>query len=107
MVVKEALSEPELMDFEGVGTLEAFNTDGLRSLIETVGKRYGVPTMKEQTLRYPGHIALMRVMRETGLFSKETIEVGGAKVRPLDVTSALLFPKWTYAPGEEDLTVMA
>lgn len=106
VVVKEALSEPELMDFEGVGTLEAFNTDGLRSLIETVGKRYGIPTMKEQTLRYPGHIALMRVMRETGLFSKETIEVGGAKVRPLDVTSALLFPQWTYAPGEEDLTVM-
>jgi lysine 6-dehydrogenase len=106
VVVKEALSEPELMDFEGVGTLEAFNTDGLRSLIETVGKRYNVPTMKEQTLRYPGHIALMRAMRETGLFSKETIEVGGASVRPLDVTSALLFPKWTYGPGEEDLTVM-
>lgn len=105
-VVKEALSEPVLMDFAGVGTLEAFNTDGLRSLIDTVGARRGVPHMKEQTLRYPGHIALMRAFRETGLFSQDEISVRGAKVRPLDVTSALLFPKWTYGPGEEDLTVM-
>ncbi|MCE7972861.1 MAG: saccharopine dehydrogenase [Leptolyngbya sp. PLA1] len=102
VVVRPALSEPELMDFEGVGTLEAFNTDGLRSLTTTLP----VPFMKEKTLRYPGHIELMRVMRETGLFSQDEIDVGGVRVRPLDVTSALLFPKWTYQPGEADLTVM-
>ncbi|MCK4896417.1 MAG: saccharopine dehydrogenase NADP-binding domain-containing protein, partial [Candidatus Heimdallarchaeota archaeon] len=28
IVVKQALSEPELLEFDGVGTLEAFNTDG-------------------------------------------------------------------------------
>ena len=33
-------------------------------------------------------------------------EVNGVKVRPLDVTSKLLFPKWTYEPGEEEFTVM-
>lgn len=102
VVVRPALSEPELMDFEGVGTLEAFNTDGLRSLTTSLA----VPFMKEKTLRYPGHIELMRVMRETGLFSQNEIEVAGVRVRPLDVTSALLFPKWTYQPGEADLTVM-
>ncbi len=102
VVTRPALSEPELIDFPGIGTLEAFNTDGLRSLTTSLK----VPFMKEKTLRYPGHIELMRVMRETGLFSKEPISVGGVVVRPLDVTSALLFPKWTYAPGEEDLTVM-
>ncbi|HYE62143.1 MAG TPA: saccharopine dehydrogenase C-terminal domain-containing protein [Phycisphaerales bacterium] len=102
VVTREALSEPELMDFAGVGTLEAFNTDGLRSLTTSLK----VPFMKEKTLRYPGHIELMRVMRETGLFSKEPVKVKGVSVRPLDVTSALLFPKWTYGPGEEDLTVM-
>ena len=101
-VLRPALSEPELMEFEGVGTLEAFNTDGLRSLADTLD----VPNMIERTLRYPGHIELMRVFRETGLFSKEPIDVGGVSVRPLDVTSALLFPKWTYEDGEEDLTVM-
>lgn len=102
MVVKEALSEPELLDFPGVGTLEAFNTDGLRSLAYNLQ----VPFMKEKTLRYPGHIELMRAFRHTGLFSKEPIEVGGQKVRPLDVTAALLFPKWTFEDGEADITVM-
>ncbi len=102
VVVREALSEPELIDFEGVGTLEAFNTDGLRSLARTMP----VPSMKERTLRYPGHIELMRVFRATGLFGHEPIEAGGVKVRPIDVISALMFPMWSYGPGEEDLTVM-
>lgn len=102
IVVREALSEPELMDFAEIGTLEAFNTDGLRSLADTLD----VPYMKEKTLRYPGHIELMRVLREMGLFSEEEIEVGGQRVRPLDVTSKLLFPKWTFAEGEADMTVM-
>jgi lysine 6-dehydrogenase len=102
IVVRNALSEPELIDFPGVGTLEAFNTDGLRSLMQTLD----VPFMIEKTLRYPGHAELMRIFRETGLFNHEPIEVGGATVRPIDVTSALLFPKWTYEEGEEDLTVM-
>ena len=107
VVVREALSEPELVDFDGVGTLEAFNTDGLRSLIGSFPK---IPHMRERTLRYPGHIALMRVLRETGYFSKDVISVGesgGAqvRVRPLDVTAALLFPKWSFEEGEQDLTV--
>lgn len=102
IVVKEALSEPELIDFEGVGTLEVFNTDGLRSLASTLK----VPFMRERTMRYPGHIELMRVFRETGLFSLEEIDVKGARVKPRDLLAALLFPKWTYAEGEEDLTVM-
>jgi saccharopine dehydrogenase-like NADP-dependent oxidoreductase len=102
VVIKEALSEPELMNFPGIGTLEAFNTDGLRSLAYTLK----VPDMKEKTLRYPGHIELMRVLRQMGLFSKEPIEVKGQKVVPLDVTAALLFPLWTFGPGEADVTVM-
>jgi saccharopine dehydrogenase-like NADP-dependent oxidoreductase len=102
MVVREALSEPELMDFEGLGTLEAFNTDGLRSLAYNLK----VPFMKEKTLRYPGHIELMRVFRHTGFFSKEAIEVSGVKVKPMDLTAALLFPKWTFEEGEVDVTVM-
>ncbi len=104
MVVREALSEPELLDFPGLGTLEAFNTDGLRSLATTIK----ADRMVEKTLRYPGHIELMRVLRHLGLFSHDAIEVGPQRmrVRPIDVTTALLFPKWTYQPGEEDLTVM-
>jgi lysine 6-dehydrogenase len=102
VVVREALSEPQLLDFPEIGSLEAFNTDGLRSLIFTLK----APFMKEKTLRYPGHIALMRAFRETGFFSKEPIAVKGQTVRPLEVTAALLFPKWTFAEGEADLTVL-
>ncbi|MBL9150330.1 MAG: saccharopine dehydrogenase NADP-binding domain-containing protein [Phycisphaerae bacterium] len=102
VVIKEALSEPELLDFDHVGTLEVFNTDGLRSLIATLK----VPFMRERTMRYPGHIELMRVFRETGLFSLQPVDVGGVSVRPRDLLAKLLFPKWTYEDGEEDLTVM-
>jgi lysine 6-dehydrogenase len=102
VVVKPALSEPELIDFPHVGTLEAFNTDGLRSLIRTIK----TPNMKEKTLRFPGHIALMRVLRETGFFGKEEIDVRGVRVRPLDVTSKLLFPMWELEPGREEFTVL-
>jgi len=101
-VIREALTEPEPIAFPGVGTLEAFNTDGLRSLADTLD----VPDMAEKTLRYPGHIDLMRAMRDTGLFSKEPVEVNGVSVVPLELTSKLLFPLWTYEEGEADLTVM-
>jgi lysine 6-dehydrogenase len=102
LVTLPALSEPELIDFPGVGTLEAFNTDGLRSLIRTCK----APFLKEKTLRYPGHIEKMRILRETGFFQKEPVEVSGQKVSPLDLTTRLLFPLWQLQEGEEDFTIM-
>jgi len=102
VVFRPALSDPELVDFPGIGTLEAFNTDGLRTLIRTIR----APFMKEKTLRYPGHIDRMLMLRETGFFSAEEIQVDGVRVRPLDVTSQLLFPKWKLGEGDRDLTVM-
>ncbi len=102
IVTREALSEPELIEFPQAGELEAFNTDGLRSLLNTVK----IPDMKEKTLRYPGHIDLMRIFRETGLFNKSPIEVEGGRVRPLDVTSKLLFPMWKRQDDDTEFTVM-
>ena len=101
-IVKPALSDPELLNFPGIGTLEAFNTDGLRSLAHTVK----CPNMKEKTLRYPGHIEKMRVLRETGFFSQEEIEVRGTRIKPMDLTAKLLFPKWKLEEGEVDITIM-
>lgn len=103
IIVKEALSDPELVNFEGVGTLESWNSDGLRSLIKTMPH---IPNMIEKTLRYPGCIEYLRVLRETGFFSYEEVEVKGVKVRPIDVTAKLLFPKWKLKPNEEEFTVM-
>jgi saccharopine dehydrogenase-like NADP-dependent oxidoreductase len=103
VVVKEALSDPELVHFDGVGTLESWNSDGLRSLIKTMPN---IPNMLEKTLRYPGCIEYLRVLRETGFFSYEEIDVKGIKIRPIDLTAKLLFPKWKLKPGEEEFTVM-
>ncbi|HEX7554805.1 MAG TPA: saccharopine dehydrogenase C-terminal domain-containing protein, partial [Geothrix sp.] len=103
VVTFPALSEPELLDFQGLGTLEAFNTDGLRSIIKTFPQ---VPDMKEKTLRYPGHIEKMRMLRESGFFATEKRSVAGVEISPLDLTTALLFPLWFMEEGDEDFTVM-
>lgn len=102
LVIRPALSEPELIDFPGIGTLEAFNSDGLRTMIKTIKAR----NMKEKTLRYPGHREKMLLLREAGFFSSEPVEVSGKKVVPLELTAKLLFPKWKLNPGDHDLTVM-
>lgn len=67
VVTMPPLSEPELVEFRIGGhtlVLEAFNTDGLRSLIQTMEGR--IPNMKEKTLRFPGHIAYIKELQETG-----------------------------------------
>lgn len=101
IVVREALSELEPIEFDGLGTLEAFNSDGLRSLVDLP-----IPHMIEKTLRYPGHVELMKAMREAGLFGLDPVEVGGQRVVPRELTAAVLFPRWTFEEGEPDLTVM-
>jgi saccharopine dehydrogenase-like NADP-dependent oxidoreductase len=102
IVIKEALSDTEYMFFEGIGTLEAFNSDGLRSLMTTMR----IPNMIEKTMRFPGTVERLKVIREMGFFSKESVEVKGQKIIPLDFTSALMFPKWALKDGEEEFTVM-
>jgi lysine 6-dehydrogenase len=101
-IIREALSDPELLHFEGIGSLEAWNSDGLRTLIRTMK----IPNMIEKTLRYPGCIEYLRVLREAGFFSYDEIDVNGTGVRPIDLTARLLFPQWELKPGEEDFTVM-
>ena len=102
VVTKPALSEPELMEFDSIGTLEAFNTDGLRTLLKTMR----IPNMKEKTLRYPGHIQVMKIFRETGFFDTNEIMIGDVAIRPVDFTSRLLFPKWKLEDTEKEFTVM-
>jgi saccharopine dehydrogenase-like NADP-dependent oxidoreductase len=101
-VVRPALSDIELIDFKGVGTLEAFNTDGLRSLMHTMD----IPFMKEKTMRYPGHANLARIFRDSGFFDTDYLDIDGMKIRPIDVTSRLLIERWRLAENEADLTIM-
>ncbi|HEX6850540.1 MAG TPA: saccharopine dehydrogenase C-terminal domain-containing protein [Candidatus Polarisedimenticolaceae bacterium] len=101
-VVRPALSEIELVDLPRAGTLEAFNTDGLRTLLRTVS----APNLKEKTLRWPGHAERMRMIRDTGFLSDEPVEFGGVSVRPRALTERLLLDAWTLPPGDDEFTVL-
>lgn len=103
VVVKDALSDVEFVDFEGVGTLESFNSDGLRSIIYTMAH---IPNMKEKTLRYPGHIEYINVLKKSGFFNEEHIVVNGISISPLEFSSKILFNEWKLGDTEEEITVM-
>ena len=103
VVVKDALSDVEFVDFEGVGTLESFNSDGLRSIIYTMAH---IPNMKEKTLRYPGHIEYINVLKKSGFFNEEKININGIDVSPLEFSSKILFNEWKLGDTEEEITVM-
>lgn len=103
IVTKPALSDRAIMKFEKVGELEAFNTDGLRSLIYTMKH---IPDMKEKTLRYPGHIDLIIALQQAGFFETTLIRINDTDITPLKFTSKLLVKEWKLEPEEEEFTVM-
>ena len=103
IITKPAMSDIEHIEMDGVGTLETFNSDGLRSIIFTMPH---IQNMKEKTMRYPGHIEKVLALRDSGFLSKEPIVVNGVNVVPLDFTSKVLFSEWKLGDTEEELTVM-
>jgi saccharopine dehydrogenase-like NADP-dependent oxidoreductase len=102
-IISEPLTDCEYVEFNKVGTLESFNSDGLRSIIYTMPH---IPNMKEKTLRYPGHVEYVKVLKESGFFSEDKIEVNGNSISPLEFTSKILFNEWKLGETEEELTVM-
>lgn len=103
IVTKNAMSDREIITFPEVGELEAFNTDGLRSLTETMAH---IPDMKEKTLRYPGHIDLIIALKQAGFFNTDSLRINDTDITPLDFTSRLLVNEWKLGPEEEEFTVM-
>ena len=103
LITREALTDVELVEFDKVGTLESFNSDGLRSLIFTMPH---IPNMKEKTLRYPGHIEYIQVLKKSGFFDTKKIEINGTEISPIDFTNSILFKEWFLEDDEEELTVM-
>ncbi len=103
MVTRSALSDAELVEFENVGTLESFNTDGLRSLLFTMPH---IPFMKEKTLRYPGHVSLMKSLLSAGFFDEAPVKFKGHDISPREFSSAILFDKWKLGPTEPEFTIM-
>ena len=103
IVTKPALSEREIMLFDEIGELEAFNTDGLRSLIFTMKN---IPEMKEKTLRYPGHIDLIIALKQAGFFETNQVRINDTAISPLQFTSRILINQWKLDPEEEEFTIM-
>ena len=91
LVVMPAMSEIEQIQCKPIGILEAFNSDGLRSLLTMP-----IPNMIEKTLRFPGHIQKVIDMRNNGLFSSEKIEE----------TSSSLIEDWASEKSDFDQTIM-
>ena len=97
----DALSEVEHVEFPApLGTLEAFHTGGGISTLpwSYEGK---VPTMEYKTLRYPGHAAIMRPIRELGLLDAAPIKVKHKEIVPRDVFIAVVSPKLTKPEGRD------
>ncbi|HEX2219667.1 MAG TPA: saccharopine dehydrogenase C-terminal domain-containing protein [Gemmatimonadales bacterium] len=101
----DALSELEPVEFPApVGTLEAFHTGGGISTLPFAyeGK---VDVMEYKTLRYPGHAAIMRPIRELGLLDTKPVEVKGQSVVPRDVFIASVSPR-LHKPQGRDLVAL-
>ena len=103
IIVRDALTDCEYVEFDNVGTLESFNSDGLRSILFTMPH---IKNMKEKTLRYPGHVEYVRVLKDSGFLSEKKIMVNGTEISPLDFTSKILFNEWKLGETEEELTIM-
>jgi saccharopine dehydrogenase-like NADP-dependent oxidoreductase len=102
IIVRPALTDREYVDLPHCGTLEAFNTDGLRTLLTTLD----VPTLKEKTLRFPGHIDKMMVFREAGFFDDVDIDVNGVQMNPRKLTEKLFAKSWNLPKDAEEFTVL-
>lgn len=103
IVTKPALSERELINFNPVGALEAFNTDGLRSLVYTMKQ---IPDMKEKTLRWPGHLDIILALQQAGMFSEKPILFQEKHISPLAFTTKLLTDEWKLGEQEKEFTIM-
>jgi lysine 6-dehydrogenase len=98
----EVLSGLEEVDFPNFGKLEAFLTDGLRTLIQTIN---GAEEMWEKTLRYPGHAEKIKVLKNLGFFEDRQVNVGGTNVSPRKLTVKLLAEK-LWKPEVKDVVAL-
>ncbi len=99
-----ALSGLEEIEFKEIGKLEAFFTDGLRSAAQNIKGRF----VAEKTIRWPGYVDTINVLKAAGCFDKEPVKVNGVEMIPFELTTEMLRPRWQLRPekGDRDLTVM-
>jgi lysine 6-dehydrogenase len=98
------LSEPEWLDFPGLGRLEADVTSGGTSTAAWtyLGK---LQRFENKVLRYPGHFEWLRAFKTLGLFSEQPVDVDGEQVIPRKVYHTLLEPQLS-GEDKRDICVM-
>ena len=103
MTIIEPLTEVEAFHMDGFPQLEAFHTSGGTSTMpETFQGQVG--ECFEKTLRYPGHVSMLRSLYDLGLFSSEKRQIAGATLSPRQMMSSLLVEK--LSGDEPELTIM-
>ncbi|MFL2941453.1 MAG: saccharopine dehydrogenase C-terminal domain-containing protein [Candidatus Poseidoniales archaeon] len=102
---RKALSDLERFEVEGIGELEAFLTDGLRTLLYSDNKISRIPNMSEHTIRYPGHANLVQKMIDKGEFSDNIVTYKGRKISVKEKTCKELFELWKL-DGQEEFTIL-
>ena len=100
-----ALSGKINFEMEEIGKLEAFLTDGLRTLLDSELTN-SVPNLLEYTIRYPGHSKLFSELIDNGKLDSTTISYNGKKVSQKEVTTRKLFKEWKLAENEKEFTLL-
>ncbi len=99
----EALSGLEQITFpRPIGRCECFYTDGLSSLIQTIRH---VKEMDEKTIRWPGHVAQIKTLIESGVLDTKPITHNGHKIIPRKFTAQILSDRLSLR-NEKDLTLL-
>jgi len=99
----EPLTEPEEFHLEGFPSLEAFHTSGGTSTLpETFAGKVG--ECFEKTLRYRGHLVLIRGLYDLGMFASERKKFGKTEIPPRAVIARLFEEK--FAGDDPDLVIL-
>jgi len=104
--IRDALTDIQNFEVEGIGELEAFLTDGLRTLLNSDKNIAKIPNLLEYTIRYPGHAQLVKDLINRGDFSDEIVDFNGGKITKKEKTSLELFDEWKLSKDEEEFTFM-
>ena len=101
IITRPAMSDYEIVYFDGLGGFEAFSTDGLRTLL-----RLPIATMIEKTIRHIGFRRTIRPLIESGFFSENPLHINGVLITPFEVTRQLLTKAWALEPKEKEFTLL-
>ncbi len=103
VVYVDPLEDTGEIEFPGEGKYEYFLSDGLRSLLFNFKD---VPNMAEYSVRWPGHIEQVKLIRDLGLISKEEMELNGCRVKPIEVVAEVINRKLTDDPRDKVLSMV-